>query len=83
MNFLEDLDVGILYLSTKFELDRLTNNGDLSSIIRQESLETQTDTHLLIMNFSEDLDVGILYLSTKFELDWSTNNGDLLSDKNH
>ena len=41
MNFSEDLDVGIFYLSTKFELDRTANNRDL--IIRQESLETQTD----------------------------------------
>ena len=31
MNFLEDQDVGILYLSTKFELNQFTNNGDLLS----------------------------------------------------
>ena len=39
MNFLEDRDVGILYLSTKFELDQSINN-------KQESLETQTDTQI-------------------------------------
>ena len=31
MNLLADWDVGILYLSTKFELDQSTNNGDLLS----------------------------------------------------
>ena len=31
MNISEDLDVGVLYLSTKFELDLCTNKGDLSS----------------------------------------------------
>ena len=31
MNFSEDRDMGILYLFTKFELDRYTNNGDLLS----------------------------------------------------
>ena len=29
MNFSEDRDVGILYLSTKFVLDWFTNNGGL------------------------------------------------------
>ena len=42
INFSEDRDVGILYLTTKFELDRSTNNGS-NMIIGQESLETQTD----------------------------------------
>ena len=54
MNFLEDWDVGILYLSTKFEVDRSTKNisapnlsliGPLKrrSIIGQESPDKQTD----------------------------------------
>ena len=34
MNFLEDRDVGIFYLSTKFLLDLLINNGDLLSETR-------------------------------------------------
>ena len=34
MNFLEDRDVGIFYLSTKFLLDLLINNGDLWSETR-------------------------------------------------
>ena len=32
INFSEYGDVGILYLSTKFELDRSANNGDLLEI---------------------------------------------------
>ena len=29
INFSEDRDVGIIYLSIKFELDQCTNNGDI------------------------------------------------------
>ena len=38
-----------LYFSTKFEVDRSTNKGDLLSDTGQETLETQTDrqTHRL------------------------------------
>ena len=43
MSFSKDRDVGIFYLSTKFELDRSTNNRDLladeGSIILKASLE--------------------------------------------
>ena len=42
--FSEDWDVGILYLSTKFELDWSTNNEDLSSD-RNHWKRTQTYTH--------------------------------------
>ena len=37
MNFSKNLDVGILYPSTKFELNRCTNNRDLSFIIRKNT----------------------------------------------
>ena len=43
MNFSEDLDVGTLYISTKFELDWFTNNGDISSD-RNHWKRTQTRT---------------------------------------
>ena len=36
--------MGILYLSTIFELDPFTNNGDLS-LNRNHWKHTQTDTH--------------------------------------
>ena len=41
MTFSEDWDVGIFYLSTKFELDRSSNNGDLQSD-RDHLKHTQT-----------------------------------------
>ena len=45
--FLEDRDVGILYLVTKSELDRLTitNNEDLVSDRLNWKHNTQTQTH--------------------------------------
>ena len=49
--FLKDLDVGTLYLSTKFELNWFTNNGNLSSdkitgiAHRPTHTETESDTH--------------------------------------
>ena len=46
MNFSEDRDVGILYdLSTKFELDRFTNNGNL--LLGRKNL-TERNTHTQI-----------------------------------
>ena len=36
--------MGKLYLSTKFELDRFANNG-AGSIIGQKNLETYTERH--------------------------------------
>ena len=49
MNALEDWDVSILYLSTKFELDRFTNNGDLLAdrILCDRHTDSQTHTHTL------------------------------------
>ena len=47
MNFFEDRDVGFLYLSTKFELDQSTNNGDLLSDMnhwKDRQTHTQTST---------------------------------------
>ena len=44
MKFLEDQDVGILYLSTKFELDSSSNNGDLLSD-SENWKRTQTNKH--------------------------------------
>ena len=41
--FLEDWDVGILYRSTKFELDRFTNNRDVLSD-RNQWTDTETGT---------------------------------------
>ena len=41
MNFLEDKDVGIFYLSTTFELDMCTNNGDLLS--EYDTITAQVD----------------------------------------
>ena len=41
MNFSEDPDMGIFYLTINFELDRCTINGDQFNI-EQELLETQT-----------------------------------------
>ena len=38
--------MGILYLSTKFELDRFTNNGDLLSDRKKTgNINTHTDKH--------------------------------------
>ena len=48
MNFSEDWDVGTLYLSTKFELDRSTNNGDL--LPDRNHRDTQTDRLNLILS---------------------------------
>ena len=45
MNFSEDQDVDILYLSTKFELDQFTNNGDLLADRILWDRHTHTDTH--------------------------------------
>ena len=46
MNFLEDLNVGILYLYIKFERDRSTNNGYLSSDRNNwKGSQTHTQTH--------------------------------------
>ena len=44
VNFSEDRDMGILYLSTRFELDWSTNNGDLLSD-RNWWKHTQTHQH--------------------------------------
>ena len=50
--FSEDLEMGILYLSSKFERDRFTNNGDPFESIGQKSLDRQTHRlnliHLII-----------------------------------
>ena len=49
-HFSEDRDVGKLYLSTQFELDRFTNNGDLLSDRNHWThthTHTHTDTHTL------------------------------------
>ena len=40
MNFLEDRDVGIFYLSTKFEFYRSTKNGYL---LKHRQTDTQTE----------------------------------------
>ena len=48
-NFSEDWDEGIFYLSTKFELDRSTNNGDLLSDRnhwKHRQTDTQADTQI-------------------------------------
>ena len=39
--------MGILYLATKFEFDRYTNNGDLSSTEKKLVTQTHTQTHRL------------------------------------
>ena len=47
-NFLEDRDMGILFLSSKFELDQSTNNRDLlSDRNRWKHKNTDTHTHRL------------------------------------
>ena len=43
MNFSEDRDVGILYLSTRFKFDRFTYKRDLFS--DKQKLETHITTH--------------------------------------
>ena len=64
MNFSEDQDIGISYLSTKFELDCSTNNGDLLSD-RKKTGNAHTPTHMKlklspytiygrVMNLEED-----------------------------
>ena len=48
MNFSEDWDVGIFYLSNKFELDRFTYNGDLLAdriLWKRTQSHTHTHTH--------------------------------------
>ena len=64
MNFSDHRDVGILYLSTKFELDQCTNNGNMFTIIGQEKLkshtntqtyiQTETDTHSIFIKFTSN-----------------------------
>ena len=49
MKFLEDRDVSILYLSTKFELDRFTNIVDLLSDRKPGNINTQTFRLKLIL----------------------------------
>ena len=49
MKFSEDLDMGILYLSTKFELTWSTNNGNLLSDknhLKHRQTDTQTESIL-------------------------------------
>ena len=47
MYFSEDQDVSILYLSTKFELDRSTYNEDLSPEENKRNTQNpQTHTHI-------------------------------------
>ena len=56
--FSEDQDAGIFYLSSKFELDRSTNNGDLLSDTnhwehKHTDKHTQTHAHTYTLRETE------------------------------
>ena len=60
--FSEDRDVGIIYLSTMFQL-----NGDTGSIIGQESLETHTHTHTHRQTETDTLPIHHIGLRRKYD----------------
>ena len=45
--FSYDWDVGLLYISTIYELNRCTNNGDLISDTKKDLKHTETETDTL------------------------------------
>ena len=61
MNISEDRDDSILYLSSKFELDRFTNNRVILSDRNITSLSRKI-ANAIIVNFSDDRDMSKLNL---------------------
>ena len=76
MNFSEDWDVGILYLSTKFELDQFANNGDLlADRILWKQIQTHTQTEYDTLPISH-IGSSLRHITTGTDVTQSTNQGE-------
>ena len=62
--FSEDWGLGILYLSSKFELDRCTNNEDLLSEQQNwnANKDTKSQTHSYTFSKNKNIDLFTVYL---------------------
>ena len=64
MNISEDRDGSMLYLATKCELDRYTNNGDIWS---NNWIDTQTHTHTHTHTHLHRLNLILWYIGYRIE----------------